>query len=88
MEQPDGEFCMEVLGLSDRRRSAMGNSCCVPRHWGGVGAGEVCNPSTQVKTGGLDAQDYPWLHHEFKASLGFMRFCFNSKNNNSDDRGD
>lgn len=33
----------------------------------------------QVKAGGLDVQDYPWLHCEFKASPGFMRFPLNDK---------
>lgn len=40
---------------------------------------QVHNPSTEVKAGGLDVQDYSWLHREFKASLGFLRSCLHSK---------
>lgn len=39
---------------------------------------------TQAKAEGLEAQRYPWLHGELKASQGFLKFCLNNKNNNGD----
>lgn len=39
----------------------------------------IHSPS-EVKTGGLEAQDHPPPHSEFQASLGYMRPCLKKRN--------
>lgn len=66
-----------ALDLSNRR-NAEGNTAVlqgmVAHTHGGI----------QAKAERLEAQHYPWLHGEVKASQGFMEFCLNNKNNNGD----
>lgn len=39
-------------------------------------AGTCYNPSTsEMEVGGPGVQGQPWLHRQFEASLGYVRFC-------------
>lgn len=40
-------------------------------------AAHTYNPSVLKMEGTSKVQDCPWLHKEFEASLGYMKFCLN-----------
>lgn len=48
------------------------------------GLADTCDPSTQeAEARGPGVQSYPLLHKLLKASLGYMRFCFQQKKETS-----